>query len=813
MLCFVALSLCTFTAGSDFLQDPRPPGLSRFERSSNIAGKVAEVVKRSLPDWLAPTSPKHRIQRRSIDQNDSCKALQGYKEKLDSNTHSYTFNDMGGTVSLAWVGDGTGVILALTFFQVPFFMLHFGQSRLYRSEDYGKSFKDVTELINNTFIGLQFGIAISPDNSGKVILTGQLSGGSTGRIFVSNDFGKSFSHHSLPFVPLMQISYNPEDSDVLVALCTKDAMWLSKDFGNSWKKIHDMVCMIKWGAKSTIFFTTILNGSCSDRGMLELRRTTDYGKTIKTVGKKIYSFGIGGRFLFASVMTGEGMKRMIQVSVNHGDTWNLAQLPHVEPNQFYSILAANDDMVFMHVDEPEDTEFGTIYVSDDRGTVYSKSLERHLYLGGDTDFTNVTSLRGVFITSVLTKDDTEQSMVSFDRGGEWVPLHKPPNTKCNATSGNPDMCSLHIHAAYSMAQGVTVPMLPLSEPNAVGLILAHGSAIDATSIMHTDVYVSDDGGYSWIKALDGPHHYAILDSGGLLVAVKHSPDPINTIKFSTDEGQCWHEYNFTTEPFFFTGLASEPGARSMNVSLWGYRDSFMSQYWVSFTIDFRELLTRDCGDSDYVHWLAHSDGMNGPTDGCMLGYKEKFLRLKKDSVCWNGRDYVINKAHTTCPCTLDDFLCDFGYYRPENSSKCVEQPDMVGTVLQFCLYGNEEQLHTQGYRKIPGDKCEGGEIPKREEIDLRHHCVSDLLEPNVFTTSKALPVVIIFVIIITLLSVVAGVLFVKKYVCGGRFLVHRYSVLQQHAAENGDLDEPLETNHAGNGKIEFHDDSDEDMLE
>lgn len=50
-----------------------------------------------------------------------------------------------------------------------------------------------------------------------------------------------------------------------------------------------------------------------------------------------------------------------------------------------------------------DTGCGTIYTSDDRGIVYSKSLERHLYTktGGETDFTNVTSLRGVFITSVL----------------------------------------------------------------------------------------------------------------------------------------------------------------------------------------------------------------------------------------------------------------------------------------------------------------------------------------------------------------------------------------------------------------------------
>lgn len=62
------------------------------------------------------------------------------------------------------------------------------------------------------------------------------------------------------------------------------------------------------------------------------------------------------------------------------------------------------------------------------------------------------------------------------------------------------------------------------------------------------------------------------------------------------------------------------------------------------------------GDNDYLSWLAHSDDISDPNDGCMLGYKEHFLRLKKDSVCWNGRDYVVNKQPTPCPCTLDDFL-------------------------------------------------------------------------------------------------------------------------------------------------------------
>ncbi|XP_043970354.1 LOW QUALITY PROTEIN: sortilin-like [Gambusia affinis] len=816
--CLLLLAVCALPAGGlDFQPGSKALGQPVFVRRS-VEKRAAQIVKRSLPSWLG-ASHHHRIRRRSVDQGESCKKHKEYSSKLKDNTHNYTLNDLSGSVSLAWVGDGTGVILALTTFQVPFFLLRFGQSKLYRSEDYGKSFEDVTNLINNTFISAEFGIAIGPENSGKVILTAEISGGDGYRIFVSSDFGKTFAHLNLPFKPMMQISYNPENSNVLAVLSMRNELWLSEDFGRNWKKIADMVCLFKWGRKNTIFFTSSQNGSCSDRGMLQLKRSTDLGKTIKTVASKIFSFGLGGRFVFASVMTGKGTMRMIHVSVDQGESWNMAQLPPVGHEQFYSILAANDDMVFMHVDEPGDTGFGTIYVSDDRGTVYSKSLERHLYTttGGDTDFTNVTSLRGVFITSVLAEDTSVQSVVSFDQGGEWVPLQKPANTKCDTTAKDPDKCSLHIHAAYSIAMKLDVPMPPLTEPNAVGLIIAHGSVGDAISVLKSDVYVSDDGGYSWIKALDGPHHYAMLDSGGLLVAVEDNGKPINKIKFSTDEGQCWSIYTFTNEPIRFTGLASEPGARSMNVSIWGYKDSLITQNWVSFTIDFRELLTRDCNDDDYVQWLAHSDDISDPTDGCMLGYKETFLRLRKDSVCWNGRDYTVNTQPTPCACTLDDFLCDFGYSRKENSSECVEQPDLQGKVLEFCLHGKEEQLQTNGYRKIPGDKCEGGQMPQRKEIDLSKRCVSDLVSPELQTDSHSSKSVAILlaVAVVMLLSVAAGVVFVRKYVCGGRFLVHRYSVLQQHVEDNAadGMDEPLDTNHAPNGKIEFHDDSDEDLLE
>uniref|UniRef100_A0A8B9J6J4 Sortilin 1a n=1 Tax=Astyanax mexicanus TaxID=7994 RepID=A0A8B9J6J4_ASTMX len=672
-----------------------------------------------------------RVKRSEGSAADSCGSLRGYESRLKDNTHTYTFNDLSGSVSLAWVGNGTGVLLVLTTFQVPLFMIRFGQSKLYRSEDYGKSFQDVTDLINNTFIQSEFGIAIGPENSGKVILTGDVSDGKASRIFRSMDFGKSFYPSDLPFQPII----------------------------------------VRWKNGQNIVF----NG-------------TSVLKRLSLLSQNIHSKIWGVWSLFAGVL--------------------------LATSRVFSYLRhMYIDSIFYRVYLSADSGMGTIYVSDDRGTVFSKSLERHLYTstGGDTDFTIVSSLRGVYMTSVLAQDGSVQTVVTFDQGGKWRPLRKPWNGKCDATAGDPGLCSLHIHASYSTSMMLNVPMLPLTEPNAVGLILAHGSVGDAVSVLSPDVFVSDDGGYTWSQALKGPHHYAILDSGGLLVAVEHNPNqPIFQIKFSTDEGQCWHVYNFTDEPIYFTGLASEPGARSMNLSLWGYRESMMSQYWVSVTIDFKQLFSRDCGEGDYVQWLAHSDNTSDPTDGCLLGFKEKYLRLRKDSVCWNGRDYVISKQPTQCPCTLDDFQCDFGYYRAENSSECVEQPDLKGHTLEFCLHGRKEQLQTSGYRKIPGDRCEGGKVPERRVIDLSKKCVSNLLRPELLSEahSGSSAAVIAVVIIVLMISAVAGVLLVKKYVCGGRFLVHRYSEMQRHVEANGiEGVDDLDTTEAG--KTHYNDDSDE----
>ncbi|TPP58838.1 Sortilin [Fasciola gigantica] len=395
------------------------------------------------------------------------------------------------------------------------------------------------------------------------------------------------------------------------------------------------------------------------------------------------------------------------------------------------------------------------------------------------------------------------------------------------------VCGLQVSNQFSIRNRV-IASPPLSISAAPGLILVHGHV--ATHLKNTpaDVFVSSDGGYTWLKALDGPHHYQIANRGGLIVAVPANTLWPDVLRFSTDEGRCWHtiplrtgtwhtdsttqttqtptrttftprpenhvttvvvsvhgsyttpvaaallnatnqtagdrtvsavllnsvnpntgNVNATTplvnasrvagahanrteetisgnpsvvdswnraradETVVFTGLVTEPGGRAMAAAVYGY--GTVSQRWRVAVVDFitNGMVQRNCNANDYEEWVPHSSE-EVANDGCLLGLRERYRRLKKDSVCVN--EYGMNPLLKTeiCPCTPADFECEYGFYRQLGSLDCIRNPHIP--FLDPCLLPESERDRTfeLGYRRIPGDQCTGGWQPPHWTQTVMH---------------------------------------------------------------------------------------------
>ncbi|XP_077996765.1 sortilin-like isoform X2 [Glandiceps talaboti] len=770
-----------------------------------------QTKKRTIRDVFARDAPQCNL-REEI-----------YKPKLDGGKGRYKFvNETNYNVALTWAGEHNEVILLLTTFELGMFV---GPSNFWRSTNYGHHFEKINDRIHNAYIRSRNGMFKNPISSQKVILISfqEDISSPTSKIYITEDAGERWSDIDIPFQVDGQIPlafHSTQDNWILARSSAGDgeALWLSREFGKSWIKLKNNVNEFRWGTaaedEQTVYFTQKL----TDGDTLLLNKATNLGSDIKVIAEDVLTFGVEGNFLFASKeINKDTHERLMHTSLDGGITWNEAQLPSISTDRFYSILDMTEGMIFMHVDNPDDTGHGTIYTSDADGIIFSESLERHLYPNGDmsvTDFYKVNSLRGVYLASQIAEDNSIRSMITFDRGGVWQSIPKPAGMTCKETEKD---CKLNIHNVYSQTKGINVPMGPLSVPNAVGIIIAHGHVADALQTTPPDVYVTDDGGYTWTKALDGPHHYAITDHGGLIVAVPASTSVADTIKFSYDEGQCWYSYKFADEPVQFTGLLTEPESKSLRVTLWGF--GVQDREWTVTVIDFGQVLLSD--DSDYNEWMAHEYNEH---NGCLLGKKEVFRRLKKTSMCRNGYDYKIRQVTTKCQCTEDDYECDYGYFRQTNSEECKENPKFKGKPLEVCVHGEEEDIITTGYRLIPGDGCEGGFKPSRKLQDENKKCQQTGTDPGSVGSYKdtvlsndvkhksgghaAIAVVVI------LLLLIGGVAFfvIRKYKFFRKArVVYRYSQLNQIDELNTEI-EQLD-NGSGPTVQSYHDDSDEDMLE
>uniref|UniRef100_A0A7S3KHT3 VPS10 domain-containing protein n=1 Tax=Euplotes crassus TaxID=5936 RepID=A0A7S3KHT3_EUPCR len=313
-------------------------------------------------------------------------------------------------------------------------------------------------------------------------------------------------------------------------------------------------------------------------------------------------------------------------------------------------------------------------------------------------------------TEMATKKNPEipiKTYISLNRGGNWQLLNAPEQTakgkkiNCKAAKG----CSLHLHSYSSPNFPV-----PYAHNNAVGLIMGVGNL--GTQLKYdmeeVNTYLSRDGGLTWLEIMNGPHILEFGDHGGIIVMAPLYK-PTKTVLYSWNEGKTWVEYKISNTLLNIDAIEVEPTSKAMHFVLSARRAKTSKSKGVIFTIDFTDLHQPSCQgvtnpdtkDSDYETWTPY-DGRHG--DKCFLGRKITYVRRKRDSECYNPEEKEAVLFQENCPCTENDFECDFGYKRTESGqceaakSKTYEPPEDCSGYYSI----------SKGYRRIPGNTCDGG---------------------------------------------------------------------------------------------------------
>jgi hypothetical protein len=223
-----------------------------------------------------------------------------------------------------------------------------------------------------------------------------------------------------------------------------------------------------------------------------------------------------------------------------------------------------------------------------------------------------------------------------------------------------------------------------------------------------NTYLSRDGGLTWFEIMNGPHILEFGDHGGLIVMAPIFK-PTKSILYSWDEGLTWVEYQISKKLLDIDAIEVEPTSKSLHFIISARKAKTSDNKGLIFTLEFTDLHQPTCQgvsnpdteSSDYETWSPY-DGRHG--DKCFLGKKITYVRRKRDRQCFNPEDKEAILYQENCPCSEMDFECDTGYKRTENG-QCEPIKETPFETPEEC---DGYYTISKGYRRIPGNTCEGG---------------------------------------------------------------------------------------------------------
>ncbi|KAI9199686.1 uncharacterized protein BJ171DRAFT_445237 [Polychytrium aggregatum] len=538
--------------------------------------------------------------------------------------------------------------------------------------------------------------------------------------------------------------------------CNQVAYYTENFFRTTPSKLLSYVSDCTWALGSaafdnaptdTIFCTefpdSAKKGSQSSKNIIDLRlvRSSTFfagdKKDVISINGGAVSLGLIEKYLVVVSMKPNNEGHELYVSTD-GQDFERAKFPTaISTNQMaYTILESSKHSLMVDIlrgkPNGQAQSFGTLLYSNSNGSYFVSSLEHtNRNKAGLVDFERIQTpvYSGILFANVVdnweemqsgdrSEDDKRLvSKISFHEGSKWTSL-KPPaknadgrSWDCSPTTDT--SCKLHLHS-ITRPHNIGRVFSTMSAP---GIIIGVGSVGKYLQpYRKCDTFLSADGGLTWTAIYKGPHKYESGDMGSLIVLVPDQ-DSVDYVLYSWNRGKDWTKHTLqldggkSWQPWL-TMIDPESTSTKMIILVTDASD-LNSLYVVH--LDFEKTLSRKCdidpqnpgASRDVEEWMPQKEAYGG---SCVMGQETGYYRRKADADCYIGQKFhKLQLDVKKCPCTDDDFECDYNFAPdPQTSSslKCIQAGPIHDQPLD-CKVGKQYKGKS-GYRKIPGNVCEGG---------------------------------------------------------------------------------------------------------
>ena len=430
----------------------------------------------------------------------------------------------------------------------------------------------------------------------------------------------------------------------------------------------------------------------------------EQGRTVQG----IINVAVVKRFLVTAAKA-EGTSELALYVTDDAKEWHRAEFPnnHKLEENAYTILESTSYGIQMDVMTTKPSSaMGVLFSSNSNGTYFSEMI-RHTNRNfmGIVDFEKMQNIQGiVFVNVVDNWEEVERtdldrkrikSKISFDDGRTFKDL----------TSGDE---KIHLHSVTDMSNSGKV----FSSP-APGLAMGIGNTGDFLKPYNEgDLYVSDDAGLTWRKALSEAHKYEFGDQGSVLLAI-YDEGPTKEIAWSIDHGGNWTKTDLGDEVRAKI-LTTTTDSTSLKFALIASVGGGSKTKHYVYSIDFDGLHERKCEKGDFEKWCARYDDKGNPD--CLMGHKQYYKRRKADADCFVESEFKDPEIeYEVCKCSKEDFECDYNFVKDEDGN-CI--PQVALSVPEGSCKENEKTFKgSSGLRLIPGNVCKDGLELDKETVE------------------------------------------------------------------------------------------------